>query len=102
MHRLRGSESFLVSRSLINLFQQPDFASSDEAKLVSYLAAYIRQHSDIEKSVVALRTDNWKHLAQMVQSTRVAAKVEKLLRFIGEHSVTVTGAFDYPLVDAGN
>jgi hypothetical protein len=103
-----GSELFLIARSLLSVFEQENFASSDDYNLVRYLSAYIRQHSSPEKKIVSLRTDNWKDCAQMIRSTPVVRKMDKLLRMIADDSahpgdlVTIHGTVAYPLVDAAN
>ena len=96
---------YSIDRLLDMSFRRPHF---EDADLVPYLSAYIKQHTK-PGALIDITKENWKALAEGIRSTPVGTKVEKLLRLIadrsyypGEFILDIDGNGEYPLADAAN
>ena len=64
----------------------PAFQSPENARLMPYLAAHIRQTNELGETVVELTRDSWKRFAESHAHTPVPRKLDMLLRWFEKHS----------------
>ena len=62
-----------------------DSRERDDLDRLSYLAAHLRQATDVGELVVVTR-ENWRELADGHRSTPVQIKAQKLLTYIARHT----------------